>query len=275
MSRWIDGYDLIGGRAVKVPEEIVGLVDATDLRFWQASDGLGAGSSLLEAAIQGLCELSERDSLGLWSFKSVEQTLSREVDPNSLHSDFIVEMSQRIATADLYLRLFDITSDLHIPAFLAVITPTASADRPPLFMEVASGTGAHPVAAKAAQRAVLEAAQTRLTTISGARDDIGPEDYQRALPDDLRLYTGPPRAGSEQVAVNVQFSGDVTAPRLFDWILDRFRARRIGSAVLVSLDAEEFGFSVARMLVPDLEQDPGTKNRRLGRRAIATMMGRS
>ena len=65
------------------------------------------------------------------------------------------------------------------------------------------------------------------------------------------------------------------APRLFDWLVGRLKSVGIRSAVLVSLMSEDLGFSIGRVIVPDLEQDPRTKNRYLGRRALKAMMGQS
>lgn len=48
------------------------------------------------------------------------------------------------------------------------------------------GAGAHPNPGRAAIRAVTEAAQSRLTHISGAIDDIHPETFARPLLAHLR-----------------------------------------------------------------------------------------
>ena len=64
------------------------------------------------------------------------------------------------------------------------------------------------------------------------------------------------------------------APAQLAWLLDRLRAAGIRSLAVTSLDAEAFGCSVMRVLAPDLEQDPSSPNRRLGRRALAAMLGR-
>ena len=55
-------------------------------------------------------------------------------------------------------------------------------------------------------------------------------------------------------------------------MLDRLRARGIRSVVVVPLGGEEFGISVVKVIVPDLEDPPESKHRRLGRRAINAML---
>lgn len=50
-------------------------------------------------------------------------------------------------------------------------------DSAPPFLGRFTGSGCHPDRAVALSRAVSEAAQSRLTLIAGARDDLGPEYY--------------------------------------------------------------------------------------------------
>ena len=107
------------------------------------------------------------------------------------------------------------------------------------YFELASGTGAHPSPATAAQRAVLEAAQTRLTIIAGARDDLAPGEYQRPLPPDLALFTQAPAGRPYRDPAHGPISGALTAPRLFDWIVDRLKQAGIQSAVLVPFESED------------------------------------
>lgn len=270
--RWVRGLDFLSGEASLVPEEVVGMVDQPGLTYWQASDGLGAGGSLTEAAVHALCELIERDAAGLWSFRNAEAALARECDPAWLGDKNLGTLAERIAAAGLVPRLFDITTDIGIPAFLATVAPQVPDAGQFHFLDLASGTGAHPFAAKAATRAMLEAVQTRLTTIAGARDDISPGTYTQPLPPHLAFYCGPakPRATTEE---NWRQPSARSAPALLAHLLDRLGQTGIGSAVLVSFEAEPLGFSACRMLVPDLEQDPATRNRRLGRRALRAMTG--
>ncbi len=266
-QRWVWGWDLLTATHVAVPAEIVELRDIPTTTYWQTSDGLAAGATLTEAVVHGICELIERDAAGLHSFRTRAEMLSREVDPRSW--GVIATLERRIANAGLRLRLFDITTDLEIPAYLAVLVPM-DRHRRLTYLDLPSGSGAHPKAAKAAERAVLEAVQTRLTTISGARDDISPNDYDRPLPPALEFYLDEhPRPPNAQAPTVVPSS----APAMLGWLLDRIRARDAGPVVLVSLESEDLGFTTVRMLAPGLEQDPGTRNRRLGHRAIAAMLG--
>lgn len=270
---WVEGYDLLSGEAVFVPQQAIRFVDRPDTNYWQSSDGLGAGASLTEAAVHGICELVERDAMAIWSFRTIAEMEAREVRIPPVADDRLEHLVERITAAELRLRLFDITSDLQVPCFLAVVSPLTPSRIEFRHLELSNGTGAHPTAAGAVQRAVLEALQSRLTAIAGARDDIDPEQYQKPPGSELLFYLDEGMGGHADVAIGAEVPGVVTAPAQLDWLLMRLKQARIRSAILVSLNAEAFGFSVGRMLIPDLEQHPATRNRRLGRRALAAMVG--
>ncbi|HZY68759.1 MAG TPA: YcaO-like family protein, partial [Devosia sp.] len=60
-------------------------------------------------------------------------------------------------------------------------------------LEVTAGYGAHPVAARAAIRAITEAAQSRVTSIAASRDDIHSAAFDRAASAvNLRLLNAVP-----------------------------------------------------------------------------------
>lgn len=236
--------------------------------FWQSSDGLAAGNILLEGVLHGLCERIERDASSLWSFRTKEQILARCIDPGVFGDPVLNRLAAQIAAAGLRMRLFDITSDVGVPVFFAVIAEPAPTGPSWRHFDLSRGTGCHPFAVRAAIRAITEAAQSRLTGISGARDDFSPTLYDAPLKADLHIFRlAEPRPTSPRLAsLN-------PAPRdLLHMILDRLRKRGVRSVVVVPLGGEELGFSVAKVIVPDLEDPPESRHRRFGRRAISAML---
>ena len=269
-ASWVEGLDLLTGDAVVVPEDVVGLVDAPDCCYCQTSDGLGTGSNLLEAAIHGICEVIERDAIALWSLRDENEIALREIDSTALKSGEVNDIGEKIRSAGLSTRLFDATSDTLVPTFLAVVSP---ADRPLMslsYLDLATGSGAHPITERAALRAITEAAQTRLTTITGSRDDLDPREYSRVLPKDLKVYAG--RRGTSCKAPPAGYVGKRTLPAYFDWLLNRTRAAGVRTLALVPFVTPDFPFAVARVLAPDFEQDPRSGNRRPGRRLLTAML---
>ncbi|KKT79337.1 MAG: hypothetical protein UW75_C0016G0003 [Parcubacteria group bacterium GW2011_GWF2_44_8] len=83
-----------------------------------STSGVAAGASFEHAACQALCELVERDALmGFWLNK-IPPPL---IDPNTIESK---DIRQKISTLKKYkfeLYILDITSDIKIPTFCAVL----------------------------------------------------------------------------------------------------------------------------------------------------------
>jgi YcaO-like protein with predicted kinase domain len=271
---WVEGYDLLQERTVWVPAEAAAIVPAKESRgrsrFWQSSDGLASGNVMLEAVVHGLCERVERDACVLWQLRSDSQVLEACVDPATLGDDGVDDLADRIERSGLLLRLFDITSNAGVPVFFAVVARTPDGhEKHWKHFDLSSGVGCHPSAARASIRAITEAAQSRVTSITGARDDFDPNLYQTQLKADLQIYVQAEPATGDCPA---EKKPHVPADNL-DFILTRLRAIGVTSAIVVPLQREE-GFAVAKTLLPELEH-PGTGRRqRFGLRAMK-MMGRA
>jgi ribosomal protein S12 methylthiotransferase accessory factor len=268
---WVEGLNLLSGEPVAVPEDVIRIADVPGCRYWQTSDGLGTGSNILEASIHGLCEIVERDAMALWSFLSDAEVARREVPPASLGAA-VSAMAGRISDAGFRLRLFDATSDIRVPTFFAVLVDDERDPSALKYVDVASGSGAHPIASRAALRAITEAVQTRLTTITGSRDDVNPEEYARALPADLRLYVDDAMPGD---GATRGYDGPRSLGAYQAWLVERVRDAAIGTLALVELVAPDFPFVIARVVAPELEQDPRNGNRKPGRRLLRAMMRRA
>ena len=270
---WLPAYDLLSGQEIFVPRDAV-LLDRTVMhsRFWQTSDGLASGNTVEEATLHGLFERIERDAEILWRVKPFESRAADCIDPASFGDAALDSLVGKIERAGLMLRLFDIKSDAEIPCFTALL---ASADilsmQAPRFIDVTSGHGCHLNAVRAAIRAITEAAQSRLTYISGARDDVFPSTFTRPLPEDLRrCFT----ISSEKVAANQAEVPD-QLPNMLTHILARLQKMGIGSAIAVRLSDETMPFAVVRMLVEDLENPDGARKHRFGPRALSFALANS
>lgn len=115
----------------------------------------------------------------------------------------------------------------------------------------------------------LDIPQSRLTYISGARDDIHPETFMRPLPTHLRemLFMEP---GPHAPAFGPTLRA--TLADMLDGVLGKLKAAGITSAIVVDMSAGETGFSVAKVLVPELENPDGRRKRRLGPRALKRIL---
>jgi ribosomal protein S12 methylthiotransferase accessory factor len=116
---------------------------------------------------------------------------------------------------------------------------------------------------------LTEAAQTRLTYISGIRDDLSPAEYA-AAPNDEILNALLDALAREIVpvpfaAVPNFFADDLTED--LRWALGRLTAIGIHRVVAVDLTRSDFMIPVVRLVIPGLEWDPHHPNYRPGPRA--------
>lgn len=272
---WVEGFDLIGQSSVWVPAEAVCLDQVAGItgqpgRYWQSSDGLASGTLLLEAVVHGVCERIERDAGVLWQLRSDADVFKRCVDPSAFDDEAVLSLAEQVERAGLQLRLFDMSSDIGIPVFFATISPCLDGHEAHWkHFDISSGSGCHPSPARAAIRAITEAAQSRVTSIAGARDDFDPAIYRARLKADLLTYL---RAKPDGRVVRSPSSPGGPAQNL-PFILQRLEQAGIGSVIVVPLEADEPGFAVAKVLVPELEHPPGERRQRFGRRALKAMAG--
>ncbi|CAN7329271.1 YcaO-like family protein [Rhizobium sp. LjRoot98] len=265
---FVVGTDLVSGDDIHVPLDAVTL-DRTliDCRYWQSSDGLASGNTLNEAVFHGLNERIERDAYVLWQVSSAGARQSSCVDPGSIERPELSSLVASIEAAGCVLRLFDMTSDIGVPSFNALIAPIdVLSARNPRFVTVNYGAGTHPSAARAMIRAVTEAVQSRMTFISGSRDDIYPPVYNRPLP------------GETQTLLKVNSAVPLKPYRRNDgWpsaansgtILDTLKQMELGPVIAVPLSEPALPFAVAKVLAPKLENPEGRRAQRFGQRALA------
>jgi YcaO-like protein with predicted kinase domain len=261
---FVEARDLISRDAVLVPRDAVSLDRTTpNPRYWKSSDGLASGNTEEEAIFHGLLERIERDATALWHVKSPAAQDASAISPDEFESKIIDELVGKIRDGGVSLRLFDVTSDIGIPTIAAYIGEThVLTTGSPRYVDVTFGCGTHPDVSKAAVRAITEAAQSRLTYISGARDDVYPETYLRPLPDGIRrLMVAPPGALSS--------SRTVIGPKSVVDLLAQCGLSRLYS---VRLSDPELPFVVTKILAPELENPPGERKFRYGARAVAAVL---
>lgn len=264
---WAEGHDLLGAKAVWIPFEAATL-DRTIRapRFWQSSDGLASGNNLAEAMLHGLLERIERDAVVLWDIATLKQRMNACIDPGSFHDPVLNELTAKIDSTGLTLRLFDVTSDIGIPVVTALLGPgDIAAARRVRYLDVTVGSGAHPSPVRAAVRAVTEAAQSRLTFISGGRDDIEPESFTRELPDSIRSCFDALLKPADRFDAPLPKGAEA----LLELTIDHMRRAGIASAIALPLAHASLPFAVAKILVPELENPPGDRKRRFGHRALS------
>lgn len=265
VTDWLPAEDLRDGSSLLVPMDAV-LLDRTQnrCRYWQSSDGLASGNTRLEARFHGLMERIERDAECLFHFLGAEQRAKRVFDPFHFRDDTLTELLARVTAAGLCAVFFDMTSDIGIPVVLCHLGPADVAERRHVVAtDVTGGAGAHTAPLRAALRALTEAAQSRLTFISGTRDDIDPSAYRNPVAGWIRDAFALPKGRLPDWP-----SAPVTLEVMFDYALARLDIVAACPVVAVSLSDPALPYAVEKILVPGLEHPPGARLRRFGARAI-------
>jgi ribosomal protein S12 methylthiotransferase accessory factor len=275
---WVQGYDLATRGVVYVPWSLVGADYRPDPpgfhdAFQISTDGLASGFDFRTAIQHGLCELIERDASALLELMSTAELGKRVTRVAASDGLEALQFEQRIRSAGFDLTLLDMTSDLGLPAFTAIITDSAMANAPlvPRYAHSA-GSACHVARPIALVKAIAEAAQSRITRITGSRDDLFPEMYhdaegaERRAIVELLAFIDPslPPAAPRPVP---DFSGGIWS------LVAQLKRRGIEQVIAVPLK-NEFGISVVRMIVPGLQTDLAGPRSKMGARALATLIGR-
>jgi ribosomal protein S12 methylthiotransferase accessory factor len=86
--------------------------------FHADSNGCAAGNTLEEAIVQGFLELVERDSYAIWWYNRLRRA---EVDLRQFDDSYIRDLQTQLAETGRRLWVLDITSDLGVPTYVAIL----------------------------------------------------------------------------------------------------------------------------------------------------------
>ena len=139
------------------------------------SNGCAAGNTLEEAVLQGFFELVERDAFAIWWYNRLAMP---GVDLESFGDDYLASASEYYRGAGRDVWVLDVTTDLGIPAFVALSRRTGADTE-----DIIYGAGAHADPRIAALRAVCELNQCLSWLPRPASEVSGP-----AIDDPLALW---------------------------------------------------------------------------------------
>jgi ribosomal protein S12 methylthiotransferase accessory factor len=283
---WTAGENITTGRVMWVPLEMVDL-DFTLPHVFEgsallrSSNGLASGNTLTEAVLHGLAEVIERDATGLMNLRPSEDWARARLDLASVTDPAAVQLLAQFGRADIAVSAWDVTTDIGVPAFLAAIFDRTTDEllKP---WAPALGSGAHPDRGVALCRALTEAAQARLTAISGSRDDIRRKDFASDSSSEVIAHhrstageRGTRDFGAVRSCATNTLQGDLQA------ILLRLAARGLHEVIVVDLSSDGLPVKFARVIVPGLEgfepeaSAPGKRARALESRLLRRQRHRS
>src|SRR6185312_14165983 len=154
--------NLESGDECVIPAELIfyPAPDVGQSLFGSSTNGLASGNSLLEATVQALLELIERD---IWSFEFIRGA-SKLVEAASLPDD-VREIVERAERHGLQLKVRTIPNDYGMPFFAAFLFDLNNPSR----QTFNGGCACDLDRDRAVVRAVTEAAQSRVAFIHGGR----------------------------------------------------------------------------------------------------------
>lgn len=258
---WIEGADLIGGGPLWLPFDLVHTCYTLPLPegsgcFFMSSNGLASGNHALEAVSHAICEVVERDATAVWHARGAAARAAARLDLATVDDPGCLEVLWKLRRAGVAVAVWDTTSDIGIPSFHCWIVERSAHSLRPLPMGV--GSGCHPCREVALLRALTEAAQTRLTQISGARDELSRLDIEQGCYADAiaaaraeACAAGPGRSLRTFQRVPTRSTGSLDED--VAWELERLRAAGIEQVALVDLTKPEIGIPVVRVVIPGLE----------------------
>ncbi|MGW6490329.1 YcaO-like family protein [Streptomyces sp. NPDC055056] len=249
---WITARSALDGEPVLVPAACVQLGREAHDR-WRlhlpstSTNGLASGNTRAEAVVHALAELIERDTISSLVDGGGRGQL---LDPDSIEDAQCAALIERVRTAGAWLELWHLPNRFGVPVMSCYLWRE---DQPALLV---SGSGAHLDPHVALSRAITEAAQSRLTQITGSREDIHPAAYRPAV------HQGPDSAahsgiGWAQVALQ-HTTGFATDDGEAEHLAARVQAVTGCSPLVVDLTHgphQRPEFAVVKVLAPTLRYD--------------------
>jgi ribosomal protein S12 methylthiotransferase accessory factor len=252
---WVRGRELLARRDVLIPVDLVISPPVEGILRDVDTNGLASGNSHLEAVAHAICEVIERDAfsqiLFMAAFGDVEDQPHTvvQIEPATLPPQ-AREWAERIARAGLQLDVVDITGDVGVPTFHALLLdsqyPAPGGERRPRRF---FGSGTHPDPDVAVFRALSEAIQSRLIMIQAARDSY---NRFRTLPRAAPVTAKRPVRLQRRSFANVAGFKSTDLYADFRFVLERLTKAGVRECVAVDLTDPRWSIPVVRVRIAGL-----------------------
>jgi ribosomal protein S12 methylthiotransferase accessory factor len=255
--------NLESGDECTIPAELIyyPAPDVGQSIFGSSTNGLASGNSVLEACVQALLELIERD---IWSFVSLGSSSSL-VDPASL-PEVVREIVERAEQHGLQLKIRSVPNEYGMPFFAAFVFDPNHPTR-----ETFNGGWACDLDREnALVRAVAEAAQSRVAFIHGGRKvRTSRLDAQQEVQLVRQHMKGVSDSRGKILLSDVpDLATEGTLDQKLDTVIERLRRVVQEPIYRVVFTEPDSPFQVVRLVVPLLENFKESKVR-VGRRLKA------
>ncbi|MBA5776701.1 YcaO-like family protein [Stappia sp. F7233] len=236
---WLPAEDLLGGPGGWLPMELVhtAYIDpplASDGVFEASTTGLACGFCRQQAQLHGLLECIERDAIA-----RAQQTHGFfhrfRFEPQTLEDETLTLLIEMLQAAGLIAAFWAADAAGNVPTVWCQIMEDEGAV--PLMPLPAEGFASALDFKRASRGALLEAAQSRLAAISGARDDISrlafPARFDWEAIDTHRRFL---REGKKSFCYEDLANREISGGSALDPVVERLAADGITSVLHVALD---------------------------------------
>lgn len=265
MLTCLEGIDLLSAEKTWCP------LDALDFNSFDSeipnicknTNGLASGERKDEAVCHAICELIERDAETLWWLRDDEYKISSLANPLIFQNQMVDFLVDLISEAGMVLKLFDITSDIEVPTYLCFIF-----DPKNHVHSVIYGSATHPEKAVAAAKSILEAIQSRIGWITGARDDLKVSEFGKPL---TNFETQAMQSFEPKLTVSNQshpYHADISS---VPYLSEALEAADVTDVGVFELSGKNRPFSVVKAISRSLEDREPNFHWRPGHRAMEVL----
>ena len=115
---WSPVWSLRDGRFKYIPTSQLYFFYSGPAAFHADSNGCAAGNTIEEAIVQGFLELVERDAYAIWWYNRLRRA---EVDLSHFNDSYVQDLKAQLAETGRRLWVLDVTSDLGVPTYVAIL----------------------------------------------------------------------------------------------------------------------------------------------------------
>jgi bacteriocin biosynthesis cyclodehydratase domain-containing protein len=115
---WSPVWSLRDNRFKNLPTSFLYFFYSGPAAFHTDSNGCAAGNTREEAIVQGFLELVERDAYAIWWYNRLRRA---ELDLSAFDDSYVRDVQTQFADAGRKLWVLDVTSDLGIPTYVAIM----------------------------------------------------------------------------------------------------------------------------------------------------------
>lgn len=246
--KWLNAKNLITNNDhALVPFDAISMdscnLSSSAIVMATSSNGLASGNTLEEATCHALFEVIERHSHYEWLLLDEPSKKYSSIALNSIDDPINQQLIEKFLQAGVKIDIWDITSNIGIPAFYC----EASDNNLIRGLSLFSGRGAHLDKNIALSRALTEAAQSRLTIISGAREDILDSYYNRTL----NKLSGTPGEKKFSEVKTIDFQQSFS--EMMTLTINLLEKNNIHNLYLINLTKSYIGIPVVKVISPNLK----------------------